>query len=759
GPALFVGGEFGSAGGVGAENIARWDGSTWSAVGGGVASWVNAFAVFDDGSGGGPALYAAGRFLTAGGVPATRIARWDGTGWSPLGAGLSSTVESLAVFDDGGGEALYAGGWFTTAGGTTANRVARWDGAAWSAVGTGMDDAVESLVVYDDGGGGALYAGGRFTTADGSPAQRLARWNGSGWAEVGMGVNSVVSTLTVFDDGSGAGPALYAGGWFTFAHETLALRVARWDGSAWSALGAGTNGHVDALLGFDHGSGPVFYAGGQFTDAGEVGAAYLARWDGATWSALSNGEGGVNDSIRTFAVFDDGGGPDLYAGGDFTSAGGSASSRVARWDGSTWTNLGGGLTPDVRSLAVYDDGTGPALYALTRGELWKWDGASWSSIIDFVGTGNTLEVFDDGTGPALHVGGELVDLSQQLVDLYVGIWDGTTWSQSFYSLEMGGGEPEDEIRDLVGFEGRLHAGGHLQYRELVIGQDQRHDWSDAGTGLTGHPVLDSVSPLAVFDDGGGPSLYAGGSFTTRFGPAANFLAELVDGQWAPLPAETDGPVEALTVFDDGQGAGLYAGGSFAQVGTLPASRIARWDGAAWSALGAGIGGTVRALEAFDDGTGTSLYAGGSFVTAGGISSAHIAAWRCPTASPPNVAMTLTNGADEVFAGDAITYTVTVRSDGPVDVPWARLESLAAPSLGCMWKSFGTGGASGYSKGSAASIDDVLVLPAASQVTYTVTCRLPSDASGTLTHSVSLTAPRDGNPGDDAAADQDPIVEN
>src|SRR6185503_18691424 len=72
------------------------------------------FTVFDDGSG--PALYAGGAFTTAGGVSARHVARWDGSSWTPLGSGTSSTVLALAVHDDGGGPALYAGGEFTTAG-------------------------------------------------------------------------------------------------------------------------------------------------------------------------------------------------------------------------------------------------------------------------------------------------------------------------------------------------------------------------------------------------------------------------------------------------------------------------------------------------------------------------------------------------------------------------------------------------------------------------------------------------------------------
>src|SRR5262245_50517305 len=98
-------------------------------------------AVFDDGSG--PALYIGGEFTSAGGVPAAGIARWDGASWSVVGTGVSGTVLAgtpvgvlaLAVYDDGGGADLYAGGHFANAGGVAVSNIARWNGTSWSALG------------------------------------------------------------------------------------------------------------------------------------------------------------------------------------------------------------------------------------------------------------------------------------------------------------------------------------------------------------------------------------------------------------------------------------------------------------------------------------------------------------------------------------------------------------------------------------------------------------------------------------------------
>jgi len=195
--ALYAGGSFTQAGVAAVGRIARLEGNSWVPLGGGLNGGnVNAIVGWNDGTG--PALFAAGTFTVAGPGVATRIAKWNGVNWSPLGPGLNSAVRALAVWDDGNGEDLYAAGAFSAAGGTLANRVARWDGSNWSAVGTGTNDTVTALAVYDDGFGDALYAGGSFSSF--SPlvapnAARIAKWNGSTWNTVGRGRH-----------GCGAGP-------------------------------------------------------------------------------------------------------------------------------------------------------------------------------------------------------------------------------------------------------------------------------------------------------------------------------------------------------------------------------------------------------------------------------------------------------------------------------------------------------------------------------------------------------------------------
>src|SRR5262245_22406667 len=70
--------------------------------------------------------------------------------------------------------------------------------------------SVNACLVHDDGTGPALYVAGMFTAAGLAAAPGVARWNGTAWSAVGSGLNGTARALAVYDDGSG--PALYVAG-------------------------------------------------------------------------------------------------------------------------------------------------------------------------------------------------------------------------------------------------------------------------------------------------------------------------------------------------------------------------------------------------------------------------------------------------------------------------------------------------------------------------------------------------------------------
>jgi hypothetical protein len=174
---LYVGGYFSQAGGVNATNIARWDGTNWYAVGSGLSGnttglypTVGALAVGATGD-----LYAAGLFQFAGSLPVNNIARWDGSQWNALGSGIfsgPSPVISDMRYKNG---TVYVAGSFRSASGVNATNIARWDGSSWSAMGGGPFGTNTCLAFVGD----TLYTAGNFTNIGGAKALNVARWNGA----------------------------------------------------------------------------------------------------------------------------------------------------------------------------------------------------------------------------------------------------------------------------------------------------------------------------------------------------------------------------------------------------------------------------------------------------------------------------------------------------------------------------------------------------------------------------------------------------
>ncbi len=191
-------------------------------------------------------LYVGGFFTDAGGVAeADYVARWDGHSWAALGsdgAGNGALKHGVAVLAPAG-NTLLVGGYFEDAAGIQeADYLARWNGSAWSALGSdgASDGALNSAVRGLAEVGSDLYVGGQFTDAAGFPqADYLARWNGSAWSAVGSSPGGYPALAYPVQSLAAVDTYLYVGGGFSYAAGiSNARNIARWNGSVWSAVGA-----------------------------------------------------------------------------------------------------------------------------------------------------------------------------------------------------------------------------------------------------------------------------------------------------------------------------------------------------------------------------------------------------------------------------------------------------------------------------------------------------------------------------------------
>jgi hypothetical protein len=653
---VYAGGYFTTAGGSAANYIAKWNGSTWTALGSGMNGGVHALAVS------GSKVYAGGEFEAAGGTAANYIAKWDGSTWTALGSGMGGGdfypgyVYALAV---SGSDDVYAGGYFTIAGGSAANYIAKWDGSTWTALGSGMvgTDSVTLTGVFALAVSGSdLYAGGVFTSAGGNSATNIAKWNGSTWTALGSGMNqfSSVEALAV------SGSDVYAGGYFTTAGGSAANYIAKWNGSSWTALGSGINYGVLALAV----SGSDLYAGGVFTSAGGSTANYIAKWNGSAWSAPGSGMGGLfgtvgtNPYVSALAVS----GSDVYAGGVFASAGGNAANNIAKWNGSSWSALGSGMrgplgaNPSVSALAVsgsdlYAGGSFTRAGGSTANNIAKWNGSSWSALGSGMDgpRGTTYVSALAVSGSGLYAGGIFATAGGNAAT-NIAKWNGSSWSALGSGMNGGVVALAVSGSDLYAGGDFTTAGGSAANN---IAKWNGSSWSALGSGMDG-----TVYALAV----SGSDVYAGGYFTTAGGRAANNIAKWNGSSWSALGSGMDSLVFALAL----SGSDLYAGGPFTTADGIVCNKIAKWNGSTWTALGSGMNTTVRALSA----SGRYLYAGGYFTTAGGKASAYIArayllasaadtppiadSQSVTTAEDTSVAITLATSDAE---GDELIYMV------------------------------------------------------------------------------------------------------
>lgn len=599
GERLVVGGTFRVAGGVAANGVAMLDlaTGTWSALDAGVQTatpWpslvyqefptpsVRSIAVAPDNS-----LLVVGHFTHAGKTLANNVARWTGSSWQALGNGVvpSAGTELVDVAVLPNGDVAVCG---NLGQGVSASL---WNGTNWSTLPAlpfhPVAQGGQALLVRQNGA--LVLANDESTIGIGVVRQSsVYQWTGNSWTSLGSTTSTglreclalaetATGTLLAAGTGFGGFPVRAFDGftWTTFGTTPLAFTIGSMlqqpNGSiviasrlynapsqvfstssangTWSSLGTADNEIVGLV---SNGNSELFATGG-FQSIGGATAQNVARWNGS-WSGLSSS--GQDGSVLCAAATPGG----YVIGGSFQAIDGIPAQRVAAWNGSAWQPLGGGLPATVVQLARRSNGdlvartnSGTSLapaYALAL-----WTGGTWTSLVSPVGNPSAMAVLPND---------DVAVASPSQVH----VWNGNTWT----TLP---GVFNGQIT-AIGCDstGHVVVAGYFSWVGVSVNRIARFDgaaWQPLGGGLGG--AGRRIESLASGD------LLVAGAF---YDAGHRHVAALWNGSnWTMVgsPTREDVP-EALWATCEPNGDVIVAG-TMLELGGLPVQNLARWSDGAW----------------------------------------------------------------------------------------------------------------------------------------------------------------------------------
>lgn len=350
--------------------------------------------------------------------------------------------------------------------------------------------------------------------------------------------------------------------------------------------------------------------------------------------------GSPNDVIRAFAIFDDGNGPALFAGG----------TMLHKWNGLGWTQIDTPIAGTILALEVadlIDFGDAPALYVggtlveplVGPQPVRRWDGMTWTDLGPFNGAVHALKA----VGGELYVGGAFTTVDFTLGNgtpvngftvnhvAKIGYLDPPTWEAlgigtngSVHALAWGlySSQPFDRL----GVGGEFTAAGGLAASGFAYWDLNAPSggWSavdallpPAGGGL---PVIHAMAAFAA-NDYLRPFIVGGLFRVSETNSSTGFstnVAQLVGGNndWfglegAGVASGDSHAVRSIAPAVDQSGPAIFVGGEFGAFNGVAAAQIVRISGATHS-LGTCMNGSVEAMISFDDGSGEALYVGGLF---------------------------------------------------------------------------------------------------------------------------------------------------
>lgn len=434
------------------SNVRKWNGKEWQSLGNGIGGEIHAMAIDKQGN-----LYATGGSLQGmepgvGYIYSGFVMKWNGKTWSKLGGGIlkGGYEHGAAISFDSRGYVYVVGSFESIrksdlnegADDIKAHNIAFWDGKKWNAMGEGVGGvpSEQDLDVGDQTGSYSIAfdsKGMPYVTS----SRGVEKWNGKKWERIDIKTSAQVSSLLIDKN-----DMIYVGLFSTCNVEGgpsvgTEHPIQYWNGSKWGIFpfegrnsginpGCANGGSVNLLAQDEAGN---LIVGGAFTEA-TSGARNIAKWNGKRWESYGRNVG-VNDIVYGMAVDNAGA---LYVRGAFTRVDDIVvkKNQIAKWDEKNWSVL---KATDDTIFNIKTDQNGSLYVATGRhtdqyndggiSRVSKWDGMNWIKIAEINYLIDNFIVDSQGKIYTCGHTGDEGDHYGVIKPHGIDMWDGKAWTR------------------------------------------------------------------------------------------------------------------------------------------------------------------------------------------------------------------------------------------------------------------------------------------------------------------------------------------
>jgi len=371
-------------------------------------------------------------------------------------------------------------------------------------------------------------------------------------------------------------------------------------------------------------------------------ASTLITTANAQW--IANPGGGTDARVT---ALQSAGADELYVGGDFQTAGGLSSSRVAKFWNGAWASMPAfNILPGNGTTTMSLRANGDLLVGSAKGYISEWSEATQA----WTGRGNAWNGTVAANAVIEATGGDILAGGTDTLTTFPPLSALRRWSGIWYSVTgdaVGSAGVTGTVRCMAPSPISLAANGNgvvvggagLSFSTMASGAVISNMAFYSGTNLVDFfPTAAGVAPPpgiveALFTTANGDliSSHVVGTLSTsprqvvRWSVVGNSYTSWTD---LTLAGGADGAVRDITELPNGD---IVVVGDFQNIGGVAAPSVARLTGSAWSSMSPAAAGSVEAV-AFDPIQG--MFIGGSYSMLGAASASNVS--QMPIAVPPSV---------------------------------------------------------------------------------------------------------------------------